>query len=111
MTIAPTEDELWLMANLGPADTGLPLTVWVRPRLNERHSARIKVCTVPGRRTLADHLVTVVLRPRQVIPAGSLSAKDERAVNSWIDRNETALRAHWDGLTSSAEFIRAMRRI
>jgi hypothetical protein len=111
VTLEVTEEELWLMANLYPADTGLPMTVWVRPRSNEQHSARIKVCTVPGPRMLADHLVMVVLRPREVIPVGSLSAKDERAVNAWIDLNEAALRAHWDGLTSSAEFTRAMRRI
>ena len=46
------EDDLYAMANFYPDDTGLPMIVWVRPRSNERHSARIKVCTVHGPRLL-----------------------------------------------------------
>src|ERR1700758_3757390 len=77
-----TEIELWTQMNLVPADTGLPMTIWVHPRSNERHSARIKVCSVHGPRMLPDHLVTVVLHPRRVIPPGGLSADDLRAVNA-----------------------------
>jgi hypothetical protein len=106
-----SEDDLYAMANFYPDDTGLPMTVWVRPRSNERHSARIKVCTVHGPRMLPDQTVTVVLQPRRVVPPGGLSADDARAVNAWIDLNEPAIRAHWDGLISSAEVVRRMRRL
>jgi hypothetical protein len=47
-----TEDDLYAMANVLPDDSGLPMTVWVRPRSNERHGPRIKVCTLPGPRML-----------------------------------------------------------
>ena len=104
-----SEDELYALANFFPDDTGLPMTVWVRPRSNERHSARIKVCTVHGPRMLPDQTVTVILSPRRVIPRGGLSAGDERAVNAWIDLNEATIRAHWEGLISSAEVVRRMR--
>ena len=36
-------DDLFEMANLFPRTTGLPMTVWVRPRGNARHDVRIKV--------------------------------------------------------------------
>jgi hypothetical protein len=106
-----TETELWTQMNLVPADTGLPMTVWIRPRSNERHSARIKVCAVHGPRMLPDDTVTVVLHPRRVIPSGGLSADDLRAINAWLALNEAVVRDHWDGLISSSEVLRRLRRI
>ena len=40
--------DLFEMANLYPATTGLPMTVWVSPRGHARHAARIKVCMTHG---------------------------------------------------------------
>ena len=66
-----SEDDLYAMANVYPDDSGLPMTVWVRPRSNERHGPRIKVCTVP------DQTVTMTLPPTiRVIPPGGLPADD-----------------------------------
>ena len=104
------EDDLYEMTNFYPGDTGLPMTVWIRPRSNERHSARIKVCTVAGPRMLPDHTVTVVLQPRRVIPRGGLAPDDERAVNAWIDLNEATIRAHWEGVISGAQAVARIRR-
>jgi len=105
-------DDLWAMANIYPATSGLSMTVWVRPRSNERHGPRIKVCTIPGARMLADHLVTVTLPPTiQVIPPGSLSATDLRAVSDWIRLNEDAITAHWDGRIDAIEFARRLQKL
>ena len=38
----------FVMANLSPRMTGLPMTVWVSPRGNARHDVRIKVNTTHG---------------------------------------------------------------
>jgi hypothetical protein len=105
------EDDLYAMSNLHPDDTGLPMTVWVRPRSNERHGPRIKVCTVPGPRMLPHDTVTVTLQPRRVIPPGGLSPGDLRAVNAWIDLNDAAIRSHWEGQISSAELIRRLQKL
>ena len=43
-------DELLLMAKLRPADTGLPMVVWVSERGHARHASRIKVAMVHGPR-------------------------------------------------------------
>jgi hypothetical protein len=36
-------DEDFLMANLFPADTGLPMVVWVSERGQARHDVRVRV--------------------------------------------------------------------
>jgi len=103
-----TEDELYEMANVFPDDSGLPMTVWVRPRSNERHGPRIKVCTVHGPRMLPHDTVTVTLRP---IPTGGLSSADLRAIGDWIRLNETAITAHWEGWISAIEFGRRLQKL
>lgn len=105
------EDDLYEMANVYPDDSGLPMTVWVRPRSNERHGPRIKVCTVHGPRMLPHDTVTVALRPIRVIPAGGLSAADLRAVSQWIRLNEAAIVAHWEGRISAIGFGRRLQKL
>ena len=106
-----TEDELYEMANVYPDDSGLPMTVWVRPRSNERHGPRIKVCTVYGARMHPSDTVTVTLPAIREIPQGTLSAADLRAVSDWIRLNETAIKAHWEGRISSIEFGRRLQKL
>jgi hypothetical protein len=43
-------DELFLMTNLFPADTGLPMVVWVGPSYGVGHDVRIKVMQHHGTR-------------------------------------------------------------
>jgi hypothetical protein len=106
-----TEDELYEMANVYPDDSGLPMTVWVRPRSNERHGPRIKVCTVHGARMHPYDTVTVTLPPIRVIPPGTLSAVDLSNVSDWIRLNEAAITAHWEGRISSIEFGRRLQKL
>jgi hypothetical protein len=40
------EDDFFLIANLSPAETRLPMGVWVSERGNARHDLRIKACPV-----------------------------------------------------------------
>jgi hypothetical protein len=107
-----SEDDLYVMANVYPDDSGLPMTVWVRPRGNERHGPRIKVCTVHGPRMLPDQTVTVTLPPTiRVIPQGGLPADDRHKVKDWIRLNEAAIRAHWEGRISAIEFGRRLEKL
>ena len=115
--------ELYEMANVFPDDSGLSMTVWVRPRSNERHGPRIKVCTVPGPRMLPHDTVTVTLsRPIRVIPPkvlasfeattlGGLAARDLHDVFEWIRLNEAAITAHWEGRISAIEFGRRLHKL
>lgn len=74
------EDELFELANLYPATTGLPMTVWVSPRGNARHDVRTKVNLAPGNQMSVANTATVAVRPQPHIVAGQLSPADARAV-------------------------------
>ncbi|QTN20761.1 hypothetical protein HZ989_06875 [Brevundimonas sp. AJA228-03] len=91
------ENELFEIANLYPEDTGLPMTIWVSPKGNARHDARVKVSTVHGNRMTLDQLAVVAIRPEPRLVHGALIASDERLVTEWISKNRDALIAYWDG--------------
>jgi len=105
------EDDLDTMVNVYPDDSGLPMTVWVRPRSNERHGPRIKVCTIYGPRMFPRDTVTVTLPPIQVIPPGGLGASDLAIVSSWIRLNQAAIIAFWESRISGVEFGRRLRKL
>ena len=41
--MSETSEDLFEMANLYPATTGLPMTIWVSPQGNARHDVRVEV--------------------------------------------------------------------
>ena len=108
----PEEDvDLFEMANLYPRDTGLPMTVWVSPRGNARHDARVKVCTTPGDRMDASNTAVVALRPRPHLVHGDLSRDDLDIVSTWIERNGAVLIDYWDGRASTVELVHRLQKV
>jgi hypothetical protein len=97
------DDELFLMVNLYPARTGLPMTVWAGPRGKARHAPRIKVNMAHGNRMDLDNTAVVGILPRPRLIAGSLSAQDRDAVFAWIEANRDVLLEHWGGSIDGAE--------
>jgi len=93
------------MANLYPATTGLPMTVWVSPRGHTRHDARVKVNIRHGRRMDLDQTAVVSIRPTPRLVEGSLPSADLATVSEWIKRNEAALIDFWDGAVDTAELV------
>jgi hypothetical protein len=55
--------DLFEMANLSPALTGLPMVVWVSERRRARHDVRIKVHMAHGRQMSVSNTATVAVRP------------------------------------------------
>jgi hypothetical protein len=106
-----SEDEIDTMVNVFPGTSGLQMTVWVRPRSNERHGPRIKVCTVYGPRMFPYDTVSVTLPPIRVIPADSLPLADLRDVSDGIRLNEAAIRALWESQIDGVEFSRRLRKL
>ena len=90
-------EDLFEMANLFPVTTGLPMTVWVSPRGNARHDARVKVNMTHGNQMNPANTAVVALRPSPRIIVGQLSPEDEREVFRWVSLNESALVSCWDG--------------
>ncbi len=106
---AKDTDELFEMANLYPQTTGLPMTVWVSPRGNARHDARVKVNMTQGEQMNVDNTAVIAVRPTPRVVEGRLSTADERAVFTWIALNAAAIIAYWEGYIDTVQLAHALR--
>ena len=107
----PDTDELFEVANLFPATTGLPMTVWVSPRGNARHDVRVKVNMTHGDQMNIANTAIVGVRPSPHVIAGHLPPDDLRAVFEWISLNTAALVDYWDGRIDTVELGQLLKRI
>ena len=103
--------DLFEMANQFPRTTGLPMTVWVGPRGNAQHDARVKVCMTHGNQMDIHNTAVVGIRPTPRLIEGTLSTPDLRAVSEWIRKNEAALIDHWDGNIDGTELGARLVRV
>jgi hypothetical protein len=102
-------DELFLMTNLFPVTTGLPMVIWVGPSYGARHDVRIKVMMAHGTRMDPGNLAVVAVCPTPQVVAGQLSAADLRAVSRWIALNEAAILDRWNGLIDGAQLVQRLQ--
>lgn len=107
----PAEDDFYLMANLRPADTGLPMVVWVSERGNARHDVRVKVCREHGEGLQYNNTASVAVRPEPRLVAGQLAPADLAAVSRWITRNADVIVAYWEGNISTFDLPKRLRRL
>jgi hypothetical protein len=104
------EDDLFLMANLRPAETGLPM-VWVSERGYARHGARVKVSRTHGDRIDPTNTASVAIDRPPRVASGQLSQADLRAVSEWVRLNEAVILDYWDSAISTAEMLQRLRRL
>jgi hypothetical protein len=86
--------DFFTLANLFPEDTGLPFVVWISPKGNARHDARVKVARTDR---ATEFVASVALRPEVRIAAGELSSADLALLAAWIAPNRDVLLDYWDG--------------
>ena len=109
---ADDADDLFEMANLSPAVTGLPMIVWISERGRARHDARVKVSLVHGRRVRPDRTATVSVRSTVEIVAGpDLDRRDMELVRRWIEMNREAIIAYWNGDLLTDEVIARLKPV
>jgi hypothetical protein len=109
---APVEEEdFFLMSNLRPKHTGLPMVVWVSNRGHARHDARVKVCRTPGDRIDVDDMAVVGIRPSPTLIEGPLDNVSLELVQQWIALNEAVLIAYWDGELDTVEMIQSLKKL
>lgn len=111
MTSDVDNDALFEMANLFPADTGLPMMIWASERGHARHEVRIKVNQSRGTDMLPGGLATVAVRPTPRLVGGQLSAADLRLISQWIALNEAALVDYWEYRISTAAPVDRPRKL
>ena len=112
-TYDPADDpwDGYLMSNIRPKTTGLPMVVWLQHGEGVRHEVRVKVSSTPGDRISHDNLAVVSVRPEPRLLHGELSNHDFEAVARWIKLNQDAIFRHWEGLTDSAELFSELKRL
>src|ERR1700740_1631500 len=98
MPMDDLDTDFFLMANLRPKTTGLPMVVWVSERGNPRHDVRVKVALQHGDRIDPSHTAVFGVRPSPSLMSGHLPAADQRVVSDWITLNEAAIVEYWDGV-------------
>jgi hypothetical protein len=110
---APDEaGDLFEMANLSPASTGLPMIVWISERGRARHDARVKVSLVHGRRARPDRTASVSVRPTVEIVAGpEFDRRDLDLVRQWIQLNRDVIIAYWNGDLLTDEAIAQLKPV
>jgi len=109
--MSDASEDLFELANLYPATTGLPMTVWVSPRGNARHDVRVKVNMTHGNQMNIANTAVVGVRPNPHVAAGHLSPDDQRAVFAWVSLNTAALVAYWEGRIDTIELGQRLQRL
>ena len=108
MSVTRDNDDLFEMANLSAALTGLPMVVWVSERGRARHDQSSHGTWSPDvDRQYGDCSIYPI--PRLI--AGQLSAADMQAVREWIQLNEAALVDYWNGRIYTDELIQRLQRL
>ena len=106
------EDDPFLMANLHPKSTGLPMTVWVSERGGARRDVRVKVNTGHGARAVrGDEVAVVAVRPRPRLMHGRLASDDLDLVSSWIVLNEPVIVDYWEGEADTVDLVERLQRL
>ena len=103
-----TSDELFLMVNVRGRTSGLPMNIWIGPRVG--HAARIKVQTNHRQRFDLSRLAVVGIDPPDLIE-GDLSTVDLDLVRQYIRINRRAILDHWAEKTDGVELALALKPI
>jgi hypothetical protein len=111
MPMDDSNTDFFLMANLRPKMTGLPMVVWVSECGNARRDVQVKVALQHGDRIDPSRTAVFGVRPGPSLISGYLSAADQRVVSDWIRVNEAAIVEYWDDVIDTAELLGQLKRV
>jgi hypothetical protein len=105
-SIEDLDEDLYLMTNVWPEDSGLPFVVWISPQQGP-HDVRVKVSAGP---TPLPFVASVSVRPDISVVAGALANRDLELVRQWIELNKQVILDHWEGkMPSSRAVLNALK--
>lgn len=110
----PAIEDLFLISNLSPKQTGLPFVVWVSPKGGARHDVRIKISRGPQSKPKEFITVTVLPDVREIGSArkNHLTAKELELIRQWGELNQDVLVRFWDGdIEYTADMLAVLRAI
>src|SRR5687768_10319858 len=101
-------DDLYLMANVRPKDSGLPFIVYISEQQG-LHDVWIKVASGSA---VPPFVASVAVRPTVEVMEGELSPRDLTLVRQWIELNRDVIVGYWDrAIESTAEALAALKPI
>ena len=101
-----TDEDLYLMSNVSPSDSGLPFVVYISERQG-KHDVRVKV---GGAKKAKPFVATVSVRPSVELVGGKLSNKELEFLRQWIELNREIIVDHWEGrMQSSRDVLNALK--
>ena len=89
-------NDLFEMANILPKHTGLPMIIWISPRMSN-HGPRIKVQNSYSQRVTPDKLFVITIEdsPKIIGDVGQLSKKDIDLAVQFVKNNLNILLDYW----------------
>lgn len=103
-TLQDQDEDLYLMSNVQPAESGLPFVAYISERQG-RHDARVKLA-----HKAPNWIATVTVRPTIEVVVGQLSKNDLDLVRQWVELNRDVIIAHWEGkMPSSRDVLNALK--
>lgn len=102
----------WAAVKLVPADTGLPMAVWITENDGYPHDVRVKVSTLHGGRGSWRAAPSIAVRPQpyEIVP-GSLPTADVALVTRWIALNRDVIIDLWDGAITPRQVYPRLRKL
>jgi len=105
-TIEDLDEDLYLMSNVQPDESGLPFVVYISQKQGA-HDVRVKVAAGV---TVPPFVASVSVRPTIEVVAGDLSNRDLSLVRQWIELNKQIIIDHWEGkMPSSRAVLNALK--
>ncbi len=104
LTLQDQDEDLYLMSNVQPAESGLPFLAYISERQGQ-HDVRVKFA-----HKAPNWIASVTVRPSVEVVVGRLSKRDLDLVRQWIELNKDVIIAHWEGqLPSSRDVLNALK--
>jgi hypothetical protein len=104
--------EDWGAMKLTPAQTGLPMAVWITENAGYRHDVRVKVSPLHGGHGAWPAAISVGVRPSpHEIRPGTLATDDFALVYRWIELNREMIIDFWDGRITGLDVGGLLRRL
>jgi hypothetical protein len=105
------QEQLYAMAILGSAVTGIANTLWYIPVPEGRHGPRIKVAIDPPHAKRPGGIEATVPFDEGKLASGPIPPALERRVKAFIELNKVALLDYWHLNTTTDEFVAQLRPI
>lgn len=101
-----SDTDLFVMDNLSPKTTGLPMTIWVSSYSNNKHGFHIKVSKDHDNQIdINNTMVVEILRPYLYLIDGNFISVDENLIYKWISINYDVLLNYWNGDIDTADLL------